>query len=132
MRRGHTRGAPQKAVGLVAHDRMKPVLAAWVERHRTVLERRPLVSTATTGAALAERCPGLAVERLASGPEGGDQQMGARIVEGRIAALFFFIDPMTPMPHDVDVKALVRLATLYDVPLATSPATADAVVATLR
>jgi len=119
-------------LGLVAHDRMKPVLVDWVARHLDVIGRHALVSTGTTGTRLLERFPDLAVTRLASGPAGGDQQMGALIVERRIEALFFFIDPMTPMPHDVDVKALIRLATLYDVPLATAPATADCVVAMLR
>lgn len=114
-------------LGLVAHDRMKPVLVDWVARHFAFVAAHDLVCTGTTGSKLLERWPGLRIERLASGPKGGDQQMGARIVEGRIAALFFFVDPLTPMPHDVDVKALVRLATLYDVPMATSPATADCI-----
>jgi methylglyoxal synthase len=113
------------ALGLVAHDRKKAILADWVGRHLDWVAAHTLICTGTTGARLQERWPHLDIVRLASGPEGGDQQMGARIVAGEIRALFFFIDPMTPMPHDVDVKALIRLATLYDVPLATSPATAD-------
>jgi methylglyoxal synthase len=119
-------------LGLVAHDGMKPRMAEWCARHADVLSKHELICTGTTGGKLQERFPDWRIERLASGPKGGDQQIGARIVEGRLRALFFFIDPMTPMPHDVDVKALIRLATLYDVPLATSPSTADCIVEMLR
>jgi methylglyoxal synthase len=120
--------SPAKAIGVVAHDRMKSIMVHWTERHADKLNTRRLICTATTGRQLRERWPDWDIECVASGPKGGDQQIGACIVEGRIGALFFFIDPLTPMAHDVDVKALVRLATLYDIPLATAPATADCIL----
>jgi methylglyoxal synthase len=110
---------------------MKPAMLRWAERHVALLATRALVCTGTTGQRLLERWPDWQIECLASGPRGGDQQIGARIVEGRLSALFFFIDPLKPMAHDVDVKALIRLATLHDILLATSPATADCIVASL-
>jgi methylglyoxal synthase len=114
-------------IGLVAHDRCKPALVAWATRHRELLARHALVATGTTGGAIAE-ATGLTIERLMSGPKGGDAQLGARIAEGALDALIFFIDPLSALPHDVDVKALVRLATLYDLPFACNEATADALV----
>jgi methylglyoxal synthase len=115
-------------VALVAHDAKKALLVDWVGRHIESFTGLDLVATGTTGKVLLKRFPGLRLERLESGPKGGDQQIGARIVAGGIDALFFFIDPLTPMPHDVDVKALLRLATLYDVPCACSPRTADLIL----
>jgi len=112
-------------LALVAHDRMKPLMADWAEKNRAALRQHKLFCTGTTGAVLLERCPDLDITRLASGPLGGDQQIGALIVEKRIDAIIFLIDPLSPHPHDVDVKALMRLAVVYDVPLALSIATAD-------
>lgn len=112
-------------IALVAHDRKKDELVAFVRRYHDVFARCRLYATGTTGARLLEACPDLAVTRLKSGPLGGDQQLGALIAEERIDLLVFFIDPLTPMPHDVDVKALTRLAVLYDVPLACSARTAE-------
>lgn len=117
------------ALALVAHDRMKPAMADWAERHQAELQRFPIYCTGTTGGVILARCPDLAITRLASGPLGGDQQIGALIVEDRIKALIFFIDPLSPHPHDVDVKALMRLAVVRDVPLALAPGTADLFVA---
>lgn len=114
-----------KTLALVAHDRMKPALADWTEEHVDALRPHQFFCTGTTGQVLKERCPGLAITRLASGPLGGDQQIGALIVEGRIDAVIFFIDPLSPMPHDVDIKALLRLAVVYDIPIALSRRTAD-------
>ena len=111
-------------IALIAHDRKKAEMAAWAKQHETALAGHRLVATATTGAALREACPALAIETVKSGPLGGDQQVGARIAEGRIDALIFFPDPLTAMPHDVDVKALLRLALVYDIPCALNPATA--------
>ena len=115
-------------LALVAHDRMKPVMADWAERHRKLLATHAIICTGTTGRIVAERCPELGITRVASGPMGGDQQIGARIVAKEIDGLFFFVDPLSPHPHDVDVKALMRLAVVYDVPLALSARTADLLV----
>jgi methylglyoxal synthase len=118
-----------KTFALVAHDRMKEALAEWTAAHAATLRPHTLYCTGTTGKVLAERCPELSITRLASGPLGGDQQIGALIVEGRIDAVIFFIDPLSPMPHDVDIKALLRLAVVYDVPIALSRRTADIFIA---
>jgi methylglyoxal synthase len=116
-------------IALVAHDRLKPDMALWVARHRDALARCTIVSTATTGAMVLRECPDISMRRVLSGPLGGDQQIGALIAEGRIDALFFFVDPMTPMPHDVDVKALLRVALVHDVACAFSARSADLLVA---
>jgi len=119
---------PHKMLALVAHDQKKPVLAAWVGKHIAEVSRFDIVCTGTTGGVLQQAFPHLNIRRVKSGPLGGDQQIGAMIVGEEIAALIFFIDPLTPLPHDVDVKALTRLATLYDIPLAVSPASADLII----
>ncbi|MFM2390371.1 MAG: hypothetical protein RLZZ437_1926 [Pseudomonadota bacterium] len=118
------------AVALVAHDDKKDDMAAWAARHVKALQAFDLWATGTTGGRVAE-ATGLAVTRLKSGPLGGDAQLGAMIAEGRLDALFFFTDPLSAMPHDVDVKSLLRLAVLYDIPTAMSPSTADFVLAGL-
>lgn len=110
------RAAKNLRVGMVAHDKRKAELARWLARHRKVFAKAGIVATGTTAKLLRKRCPELSIEALASGPLGGDQQMGALITEGALDALIFFWDPLTPMPHDVDVRALLRLATLYDLP----------------
>jgi methylglyoxal synthase len=117
-----------RQLALIAHDSRKDDLVAFVERHAGRLDGFPIVSTGTTGGRILEACPHLQVERVKSGPLGGDQQIGARIAEGRICGLVFFIDPLTPMPHDVDVKALTRLAALYDIPMALNAATATMLI----
>jgi methylglyoxal synthase len=117
-------------LALVAHDAKKDDMVAWASRHRAALARAHLCGTGTTGGIVADAL-GLEVERMKSGPWGGDAQLGARIAEGRLDALIFFTDPLSSLPHDVDVKSLLRLAVLYDVPLAMSPATADLVIAGL-
>ena len=125
------RVAKRLAVGVVAHDAKKPAMADFVAAHRVVLKEFDLYATGTTGARIVERCPDLIVTRLKSGPLGGDQQIGAMIAEGRLDALIFFVDPLSPLPHDVDVKALTRVALVYDIPLALNPATAEWIVGTL-
>jgi len=90
------------------------------------------VATGTTGQRILEACPHLGIRCLKSGPLGGDQQIGALIAEEKIDALIFFVDPLTPMPHDVDVKALMRLAIVYDIPMALNVATAEMVVGTTK
>ena len=114
---------------LVAHDARKDEMVAWVGRHRDRLASVVVFSTGTTGGKIANAHPDLDVTCLKSGPLGGDQQIGAMICEDRLDALIFFVDPLSPMPHDVDVKALTRLATVYDLPMACSPSTADLIVA---
>lgn len=119
---------PNKRIGLVAHDAKKRDLLEWVDDHRGTLERHELWGTGTTGGLVADRL-GLPVHRLKSGPLGGDQQMGALIAEGRIDVLIFFTDPLSSMPHDVDVKALVRLSTVYGIAMACNRTTADFLIA---
>jgi len=116
-------------VGLVAHDDKKDELVAWSLKNRDRLSKHELWGTGTTGGRIIDGT-GLNVTRLLSGPLGGDAQLGAMIAEGRLDALIFFQDPLTALPHDVDVKALTRLATLYNIPFAVNHATADAVLAT--
>lgn len=117
-------------IGLVAHDQQKDEMAAWAVANREGLAAHTLWATGTTGGRIVE-ATGLAVTRLLSGPLGGDAQLGAMIAEGRLDGLVFFVDPLAAQPHDVDIKALIRLATLYDIPLAINRATADAVLAAL-
>ena len=119
-----------KRVGLVAHDQKKPALIEWAKSNREALAKFELFATGTTGAGIIA-ATGLTIKLLKSGPLGGDAQLGAMIVEGQLDALIFFQDPLTSMPHDVDVKALTRLATLYNVLFAINFATADAVVAAI-
>jgi methylglyoxal synthase len=118
----------RKRLALIAHDRRKPDLLDWVAYNRPVLQEHELFATGTTGRLVAERT-GLPVTRFRSGPLGGDQQVGARISEGEIDILIFFWDPLEPQPHDPDVKALLRLAVLYNIPTACNRATADFLVA---
>lgn len=117
-------------IGLVAHDDKKDELVAWALKHKAILAGHELWGTGTTGGRIVDGT-GLNVTRLLSGPLGGDAQIGAMIAEGRIDVLIFFQDPLTALPHDVDVKALTRLATLYNIPFAINHATADAVLAAL-
>ncbi|HVY52025.1 MAG TPA: methylglyoxal synthase [Devosia sp.] len=117
-------------IGLVAHDDKKDELVAWALKNKATLARHALWGTGTTGGRIVEGT-GLSVVRLLSGPLGGDAELGAMIAEGKLDALIFFQDPLTALPHDVDVKALTRLATLYNIPFAINHATADAVLAAL-
>jgi methylglyoxal synthase len=119
-----------KIIGLVAHDQKKPDLADWVGHHKKILAEHRLFATGTTGGVI-RTATGLDVTLLKSGPWGGDAQLGAMIAEERLDMLIFFIDPLSSMPHDVDVKALIRLATLYNVPFACNRATATAVLRSL-
>ena len=121
-----------RRLALIAHDAKKAALVAWVTRHRDLMAGCALVATGTTGGQIAAALPELAVERVKSGPLGGDQQIGARIAEGRVDGVIFFVDPLTALPHDVDVKALMRVALVYDVPIALNEATADALMAAWR
>jgi methylglyoxal synthase len=123
-----------KNIGLVAHDARKRDILDWVRFNAEKLARHNMVCTGTTGNLLmdmfAREFPKLSprITLLKSGPLGGDQQMGARIVEGRLDVLIFLTDPMTTQPHDVDVKALVRLCTVYNTVIACNRASADFVI----
>lgn len=115
-------------IAVIAHDEKKPALVDWVVRNADALRDHHLVGTATTGSLVKNALPDFDLTTVKSGPLGGDQQIGAMIAEGKVDLLVFFPDPLTPMPHDVDVKALLRLALVYDVPCAFNPATADLLV----
>ena len=109
---------------MVAHDHKKKDLIEWVQFNKERLSRHRLVCTGTTGR-MVEEATGITVTALKSGPLGGDQQMGALIAEGKIDMLIFFWDPMQPQPHDVDIKALLRISSLYNIPTACNRSTAD-------
>jgi len=115
---------PKKQIALIAHDGMKQDLLAWVSYNKGTLSRHVLYATASTGS-LISAATGLTIISLRSGPLGGDLQIGARIVEGGIDFLIFFWDPLQPQPHDPDVKALLRVAVLHNIPTASNRATAD-------
>ncbi|MFH1474419.1 MAG: methylglyoxal synthase [Chloroflexota bacterium] len=117
----------QLRIGLVAHDNKKRDLVEWARYNLAFLSRHELWATGTTGALL-ERELGHPVHKLQSGPLGGDQQLGALIAEGRIDFLVFFWDPLEPQPHDPDVKALLRLAVVWNIPIACNRASADFMV----
>lgn len=115
-------------LALIAHDEKKADMVAFARKHADFLKTCEIVATGTTGARIQDACPGLQIHRMKSGPLGGDQQIGALIAEGKIDVLIFFIDPLTPLPHDVDVKALTRLAVVYDIPMALNRATAESIL----
>ncbi|CCF21807.1 Methylglyoxal synthase [Pseudorhizobium banfieldiae] len=115
-------------IALIAHDEKKDDMAEFARQHQDALSRFRIIATGTTGGRVQDACPGLDVTRLKSGPLGGDQQIGAMIATGEVDMLLFFIDPLTALPHDVDVKALTRLATVYDIPMALNRATAEKLI----
>ena len=117
-----------KNIALIAHDSRKDDLLEWVRYNKAVLKEHRLFGTGTTGGMVQTRT-GLPVTRFNSGPLGGDQQIGAKIAEGELDVLIFFWDPLEPQPHDPDVKALLRIAVLYNIPTACNRATADFIVA---
>jgi len=113
-----------KHIALVAHDGKKAALVDWCEKNQDVLKGHFLCGTGTTARLIADRT-GLPVKGYSSGPLGGDQQIGAKIVEGQVDLMIFLWDPLEAQPHDPDVKALLRIAAVYDIPIANNLATAD-------
>lgn len=124
------RGEFMKNVALIAHDNLKPKMVEWARTNKNYLSKFNLFATGTTGKQIEEEVK-LPVTRFKSGPLGGDQQIGAGVAEGRIDAIIFFWDPLAPHPHDVDVKALLRIAVVYDIPMACNLATANLIIGNL-
>lgn len=116
-----------KNIALIAHDNLKSSMVEWAREHEAILKKYKLFATGTTGKRIEEEV-GLSVTRFKSGPLGGDQQIGAGISEGKIDMVIFFWDPLAPHPHDVDVKALLRIAVVYDIPMACNRATANLLI----
>ncbi len=119
-----------KRIALIAHDNMKPKMIDWCKDNYEALSHHFLCGTGTTSSKITE-ATGLPVKAYLSGPLGGDQQIGARVATGEIDIIIFFSDPLTAMPHDPDVKALLRIAQVYDIPIANNVATADCILKAL-
>jgi methylglyoxal synthase len=118
---------PEKTLALIAHDGKKAEMVAFALKYRDVLDRYKLVATSTTGRLLTESA-NLEVTRMLSGPIGGDAQIAAKVAEGQIAAVFFFVDPLGKHPHDPDIQSLLRICNAHNIPLATNPATAAFII----
>ena len=116
-----------KTIALIAHDNKKAAIVNWALKNKETLAKYELCGTGTTAKLIAEATD-LNVKRYLSGPLGGDQQIGAKVAEGKIDIVIFFWDPLESQPHDPDVKALLRIAVVYDIPIATNKATADYVI----
>ncbi len=121
------RSKKRRTIALIAHDNKKAEIVNWSLKNKTTLEKYDLCGTGTTAKLIAEATD-LTVKRYLSGPMGGDQQIGAKVAEGKIDMVIFFWDPLEAQPHDPDVKALLRIANVYDIPIATNRATADYII----
>ena len=121
----------QKRIALIAHDNMKGQLLEWTKENRSTLSQQTLYATGTTGHLLAKET-GLDITKLISGPLGGDQQIGALLTEQKIDMIIFFWDPFEPMPHDPDVKALLRVAAVWNVAVACNRTSADFMISSLK
>lgn len=117
-------------IALIAHDKKKPEMIALVMKYRDVLSKHQLVATGTTGKQIAE-ATGMNVDRMLSGPLGGDQQIGSLIARGEVGCVIFLRDPLTAQPHEPDITALLRVCDVHNVPLATNEATARVLIETL-
>lgn len=120
-----------KKIALIAHDNMKNDLVEFTKKHVDFFKKYPLVATGTTGKRIAE-ATGLGIHRYQSGPIGGDQQIGADIAMNEMEAVFFFRDPLTAQPHEPDISALIRLADVHKIPIATNQSTAELLVTALK
>lgn len=120
----------QKKIALIAHDGKKQEMLDWCEENKEILKQHKLCGTGTTARMITDRV-GISVKGYNSGPLGGDQQIGAKIVEGQVNMIIFFSDPLAAQPHDPDVKALLRIAQVYDIPIANNKATADFLIHSL-
>ena len=119
-----------RSLALIAHDNRKVDLVAWATFNRDTLAQFALMATRQTARLMREKV-GLEVEALLGGPEGGDAQIAARVATGGVDAVFFFVDPLTAQPHDPDIRALLRVCNVHNVPLATNVASADLIIAAL-
>ena len=120
-----------KKIALIAHDNMKNDLVEFTKKHVDFFKKYPLVATGTTGKRIAE-ATGLEIHRYQSGPIGGDQQIGADIAMNEMEAVFFFRDPLTAQPHEPDISALIRLADVHKIPIATNQSTAELLITALK
>lgn len=121
------RNTMKQTIALISHDNLKSRMVSWANHHKDILAQFSLVGTGTTGRRIEDEV-GLSILKYKSGPLGGDQQIGAGIAEGKIQAVIFFWDPMSPHPHDVDVKALLRIAVVYNIPMACNEETANLIL----
>lgn len=120
-----------KKIALIAHDNMKTIIVEWCKQNYEVLSHHFLCGTGTTASKITEATK-LPVKAYLSGPLGGDQQIGSLVASGEIDIIIFFSDPLTAMPHDPDVKALLRIAQVYDIPIANNRSTADCILKSLE